>query len=105
MNNITFLLDNVDLNVNEEFANKILDQWLQTYDRIFPRINYELLLFIESQYQNNDVIISKVQTLKQNIIDTYINKQKLINRVFSHAEYYNDYTTRIEPKSYSKNNK
>lgn len=105
MNNITFLLDNVDLNINEKFANKILDQWLQTYDRIFPRINYELLLFIEFQYQNDDVITSKVQTLKQNIADTYVNKQKLINRVFSHMEYYNNYAEGIEPKSYPKSNK
>ena len=79
---MTFQYSSVNLSLQEalSYLQKIYNN-LQLLDNQYDIINYEKLIYIDYYYNENEDIQFYLKKIKKKIAKTWINKQKLINRL------------------------
>ena len=79
---MTFQYSAINLSLQEalSYLQKIYNN-LQLLDNQYEIINYEKLIYIDYYYNENEDIQFYLKKIKKKIAKTWINKQKLINRL------------------------
>ena len=75
--------NNFSISIEEsiKFLNKLLNSKNYSNRTSYDFIDYEKLLFIENQYENNEEIMFLIKKIKNIISKNYLFKQQLLNKL------------------------